>query len=258
MIFVDGILYLITYSFLGWCCESLYCSIGAWKWINRGFLNGPFCPVYGFGALLVLSILQYIPRNTLLVFLGGMVATSVLEYITGWLMETIFHARWWDYSDHQFNIHGRVCLLNSTLFGFLSVFLYFDLHPLIHNFYAKFGMEFKLGFLTAFAIYFLADLGVSIWSAFGLKLRLQTLDHLRSELLNKYPILTSKPSFAQILEQLKTSNIQDELLDKLKNKQDTIGWFEKRLLRAFPGLSSDKYNDFLIELRESLKNKKHK
>lgn len=254
----DLLLYFITYSFLGWCCESLYCSIGAWKWINRGFVNGPFCPVYGFGALFTSMGLQYLPNRTLPVFLGGMVITSTLEYITGWGMEKIFHARWWDYSKRRYNLHGRICLLNSTLFGFLCVFLRFDLHPVIEQFFRPFSVEYKQGFLAAFGIYFFSDLCLSIWSAFGLKLRLKALDHLRSELLAKYPILESKPTAAQLLEQLKNSGIQDELLDKFQKKERDIGMFEKRLLRSFPELSSRRYGDFLNELKENLKARKEK
>ena len=254
----NGILYFITYSFIGWCCESLYCSIGTRKWINRGFLNGPFCPVYGFGAIIILLALQYIPNHFLIVFLAGMVLTSILEYITGWGMEKIFHTRWWDYSGRRFNIHGRVCLLNSTLFGLLCVFLHFYIHPAVQDFYAKFSLEFKQGFLVSFGIYFLSDFLLSTRSAFGLKFRLQTLAHLKNELLHKYPILKSNLTFHQILEQIKSAGIQDELADTLQTKKCNIGLFERRLIKAFPELSSKRYGAFLNELKVSLKIKKSK
>jgi uncharacterized membrane protein len=254
----DGILYFITYSFLGWCCESMYCSIGTWKWINRGFLNGPFCPIYGFGAIITLLVLQDVPKHFLTVFLAGMLFTSILEYITGWGMEKIFHTRWWDYSKKQFNIHGRICLLNSTLFGLLCVTLYFDLHPIVQSFYGLFSLEFKQGFLAAFGIYFLSDLLLSVWSAFGLKLRLQKLDQLKNELLNKYPTLISNLSFQQILKQMNNTGIQNKLADKLQQEKSDIGLFERRLLKAFPELSSERYGAFLDELKGSLNIKKQK
>ena len=119
------------YSFLGWVCESIYCSIGERKLINRGFLNGPVCPVYGFGAVIVVKLLTPFENNLVLLFLTGMAATSVLEYITGFLLETLFHTKWWDYSGRKCNIHGRVCLRNSLLFGGLSVIAMKLVNPVV-------------------------------------------------------------------------------------------------------------------------------
>ena len=114
-------LQFLAYSFLGWTCETIYCSIGQGKFVNRGFLNGPLCPVYGFGAMAVLVFLRPIQNNIPLLFLCGMLVTSVIEYITGYLLEKLFATKWWDYSTYRFNIHGRVCLRNSLMFGALSV-----------------------------------------------------------------------------------------------------------------------------------------
>lgn len=114
-------LQFLAYSFLGWTCETIYCSIGQGKFVNRGFLNGPLCPVYGFGAMAVLVFLRPIQDNIPLLFLCGMLVTSVIEYITGYLLEKLFATKWWDYSTYRFNIHGRVCLRNSLIFGALSV-----------------------------------------------------------------------------------------------------------------------------------------
>lgn len=114
-------LQFLAYSFLGWTCETIYCSIGQRKFVNRGFLNGPLCPVYGFGAMAVLVFLRPIQNNIPMLFLCGMLVTSVIEYITGYLLEKLFATKWWDYSTYRFNIHGRVCLRNSLMFGALSV-----------------------------------------------------------------------------------------------------------------------------------------
>ena len=89
----------LVYSFLGWVCETVYCSIGQRKFVNRGFLNGPLCPVYGFGAVAVLLFLRPLRENLLLLFFGGMILTSVIEYITGFALEKLFAAKWWDYSN---------------------------------------------------------------------------------------------------------------------------------------------------------------
>lgn len=130
-IWISVILYFIIYSFLGWCCETVYCSILQKKFVNRGFLYGPLCPIYGCGALLVLYLLRDVQTSILPLFLSGMVVTTILEYLTSVLLEKLFHMKWWDYSAMPFNINGRVCLLNSCEFGALSVFVVMVLHPAV-------------------------------------------------------------------------------------------------------------------------------
>ena len=115
-------LWLMIYSIIGWGYESTICSIGQRKLINRGFLNGPYCPIYGTGAVLVLLVLGRI-QNPVLLFFAGALVTCSLEYLTSWLMEKLFHARWWDYSKRKFNIGGRVCLIGAVVFGAFSVVL---------------------------------------------------------------------------------------------------------------------------------------
>lgn len=125
-------LWLMIYSIIGWVYESTICSIGHKKLINRGFLNGPYCPIYGTGAVLVLLVLGRI-QNPVLLFFAGAVVTCSLEYLTSWLMEKLFHARWWDYSKRKFNIGGRVCLLGAVVFGAFSVVLILFLHPWVKS-----------------------------------------------------------------------------------------------------------------------------
>ena len=125
-------LWLMIYSVIGWVYESTICSIGQRKLINRGFLNGPYCPIYGTGAVLVLLVLGRI-QNPVLLFFAGAVLTCSLEYLTSWLMEKLFHARWWDYSKRKFNIGGRVCLIGAVVFGAFSVVLILVLHPWVKS-----------------------------------------------------------------------------------------------------------------------------
>lgn len=125
-------LWLMIYSIIGWVYESTICSIGQRKLINRGFLNGPYCPIYGTGAVLVLLVLGRI-QNPVLLFFAGAALTCSLEYLTSWLMEKLFHARWWDYSKRKFNIGGRVCLIGAIVFGAFSVVLILVLHPWVKS-----------------------------------------------------------------------------------------------------------------------------
>ena len=115
------IIYFLVYSFLGYLSEVAYCSIGQHSLVNRGFLYGPWLPIYGFGGLIVYVLPAPIKGNILLLFASAFVLTSCLEYFTSWLLEKCFSVKLWDYSKHFGNINGRVCLLNSTLFGIMGI-----------------------------------------------------------------------------------------------------------------------------------------
>jgi len=121
----------MAYGFLGWLMESTYVSLKSHHWVNRGFLKGPICPIYGVGALLILLILQPLAFSWPLVFWGGLLLCSSLEYVTGLGMEKLFGNRWWDYSDNRWNLHGRICLSVSLAWGALSLFLVYSLAPVV-------------------------------------------------------------------------------------------------------------------------------
>ena len=120
-----------VYAFLGWCAEVSYAALHTGKFVNRGFLNGPVCPIYGFGVVVVVWILRPLKGNTLLLFLGSVVLTSLLEWITGFVLEKIFHQRWWDYSEEPFNIGGYICLRFSIAWGLACLFVLKMIHPTI-------------------------------------------------------------------------------------------------------------------------------
>ncbi len=236
MNWVDIVFYLIIYSFLGWCCECIYCSIGEKRIINRGFLTGPFCPVYGFGGLALIYATDFLPNQVIAIFIGGMIVTSLLEYVTSFGMEKLFHTKWWDYSEHKFNIKGRVCLLNSTLFGILCVILHFDIHPVVKEVIVPLNEELKLGFLLAFAIYFTVDFSTSVYSALGIKIKLDGLNKIREDLEAKYSELDSKLEIETFREKLESLKTEDELAENFLKKIESISFFQKRLMNAFPHL----------------------
>ncbi len=133
---VDMTLYFFIYSFCGWLMETVLCSIREHRFINRGFLNGPLCPIYDCGILLILTFLlpvrDSIPRAEAavpVIFLAGAVLASAVEYFTSWAMEKLFHARWWDYSKHRFNLNGRICLSISAAWGLLATVFVYQIQP---------------------------------------------------------------------------------------------------------------------------------
>lgn len=118
----------VIYGVIGWMYESAYYTLRYRRPVNTGFLNGCLCPIYGIGGLLIVALLGRI-ENTVQLFLAGMLLTCTLEYFVSWMLEEVFHTRWWDYSAWPFNIHGRVCLIAGLAFGTLSVLLIKFLHP---------------------------------------------------------------------------------------------------------------------------------
>ncbi len=124
-------LFFIIYSFVGWTAEEIYCSILQRKLVWRGMLFGPICPIYGFGGILIMYVLYPLRETWLWLFLASMILTSVLEYFSSWLLEKLFHAQWWDYSDVPFNLNGRVCLVNSILFGLGGIGMWHVMQPFV-------------------------------------------------------------------------------------------------------------------------------
>lgn len=175
------------YSFLGWLWETCYVSVRKGKLVNRGFINGPLCTIYGCGALAVYLILLPISDNLLLLFVGGVVVATALEYVTAVLMENIFHTSWWDYSDNKFNFQGRICLGCSLGWGLFTVGLFRVLHPVVEEFtelYTRRTGEIAVCVIT---VVYIVDFAFSAAAAFHLHERIpaweQALDQMRVELL---------------------------------------------------------------------------
>ena len=119
----------LAYSFIGWVWETSFCSIRHGRFINRGFLRGPLCPVYGVGGLLIMYLLQPWSHTWLPLFFASMVIVSGVEYFTSWILEMLFHTRWWDYSKKRFNLHGRIYLGGAMCFGLMGTLIAHFVHP---------------------------------------------------------------------------------------------------------------------------------
>ena len=126
-----------SYSFLGWIMEIINTFRVEKKFVNRGFLIGPYCPIYGCGVLLITLLLKKYQDDIVVTFIFSVLICGILEYITSYLLEKIFHARWWDYSKRKFNINGRICLENLIIFGILGCFIVYILNPFIINLFNK-------------------------------------------------------------------------------------------------------------------------
>lgn len=236
--------WLIIYSIAGWIYESILCSITERRLINRGFLNGPYCPIYGSGAVLVVIFLGKV-SNPLLIFMIGVLLTCSLEYLTSFLMEKVFHARWWDYSDRKFNINGRVCLIGAVIFGAFSVLLIEYIHPYVVQFTNQIPLlTFHIVTALLFLI-FMTDSAITIsgFTSFNLKLKdlTATLDQSNEHIADK--IMNTSDSITGMYERIRA----------YFNKQQ---W---RMILSFPKLKSIRYDHNLTHLKNFIarKRKKH-
>lgn len=264
----------VIYACLGWCTEVAYAAMDLGKFVNRGFLNGPYCPIYGVGVLIVIGALTPLKHNLLILFAGSFLLTSVLEYLTGWILEKVFHNKWWDYSMFPFNINGYVCLKFSVLWGLACSFIMLILHPLVYRFITVFpkaaGFLFLAVFLSAFAV----DCLFTVCTILKLNRHLKGIDEIAGLLRelsveigeniyeNVTEVMEKKEMAGELQKEIRSSvheNIEkrrseyERLVKKQKELLETRFLGQERLLKAFPGMKSTEYNESLQKLREQLK-----
>ena len=246
MDFYTIFIYFFIYSVLGWCTEMIYCAICQGKFVDRGFLYGPYCPIYGFGALIVTLILKSFANNPIKIFFIGMFLCTLLEYITSFVMEKLFNAKWWDYSQFKLNIHGRVCLLNSLEFGFLGIILNYLIHPNIEKLIQKIPIN-CFPIITYILIFIIiVDLTLTLITVLNLKEKLQYIKELSENIKKKY---NYKISDLELFKELEDVRIN------ILNKANKFG---NRLLYAFPNLKFKNLNKQLSELKIELHKKRLK
>ncbi len=269
--FYVNFIYFIMYSIIGWICEVIFCSIPEKKFINRGFLNGPLCPIYGFGALIVIFFLTPYKESIFLVFILGIIFTSILEYLTSYAMEKLFHSKWWDYSNNKFNINGRVCLLNSVLFGIMSVFVMFVLHVKVEDFVTSISYLW-IQIIAIFSLIILTvDITVTVQSAININEKLHKLKDLSTEIKER---LDEKQLFMEakihdrismLKENIESIEYGKELYTRIERlvkdfnqTAKSYKFFERRLIRSFPGMKSTKFQDQFQSLKNELEKIKNR
>ncbi len=221
-------LLFLSYSFIGWVGEVIYCSIPAKKFINRGFLYGPICPVYGFGGLLVMSLLKSYSDTWIQLFLLAMFVTSILEYLTSWVMEKLFHTKWWDYSDMKFQIRGRVCLLNSLIFGTMATLASHYVHPALFGFIKSIDARYANMLALGLAVVLVTDMVFT----------LQTLISFNKQIARFYDFIGSvKTKFRE--EEWLTSNNINSMIASVKEKlQLESNKFSKSFIAEFNNITA--------------------
>ncbi len=227
---VKYILLFFFYSAAGWCLESLYCSIGEKRFVNRGFLTGPMCPIYGTAAL-VLTILIYNPfrNNPLAVFVLGIILCDIVEYVTSYIMEKLFSARWWDYTYEFLNIGGRICLKHTLYWGVISIIFVKTIHPAVENLYSKIEGPYLKVILFAVLGIFVLDLINAVRKALDIRKLEVKINNLISVLSEELSIIKSTVEDKYTLIQ-KVVVKQTDKLTQLKYQLDDLAEDVEKLL----------------------------
>lgn len=191
-----------VYSLFGWIYESTLVSVRKKSFVNRGFLNGPIIPIYGVGATLIYISFWQVKSVYPVIFFGGMILASVLEYFTSWIMEVLFHARWWDYSDKPLNIKGRVCLLSAAAWGFLSLFEIVLLQPKVVGIFYRIPRIAGIYAVSFLSILFIIDTWITV-------VHTLKMDKIFSEMLRL------KDEFNEYIERTRIYETKEELKKKL-------------------------------------------
>ncbi|MCD8214351.1 MAG: hypothetical protein LUC97_01700 [Clostridiales bacterium] len=281
------VLLFIIYSFLGWVLEVGYSAVKKGKLINRGFLNGSWCPIYGFGTIIILYLLTSLEDNILLLFIGSVLSASLLEFLTGFVLQKIYNTRWWDYTDRPFNIKGYVCLECSLFWGLAGVLLIKVLNPLIEAPIRLIPLWLGLIITVVLTAVFIFDCIMTVLAMNNLCSRLERLDKMAAEIrsvsdelsvsvyekatdlkelkdISDVKLKTLKDTNEAKLKELKEANEAKlkniklsaeesearlkELREKYKKLLNENKFSGKRLLTAFPNLKNEKHRSQLEKL----------
>ena len=170
--------FFLIYSCTGWCLEVIFAAATTGQLVNRGFLNGPVCPIYGFGMIIVLFALTPLQGSVLLLYIGGVILPSALELVGGWALYKLYHTRWWDYSDFPFNIGGYICLQFSLLWGVGTLVVMRIVHPVVAGLVDMIPPFIGLVVMCVLYAVYAADVVVTAFAASGLAQALDAMEQL--------------------------------------------------------------------------------
>ena len=206
----------IMYSSAGWLVETLWVSWCNKKLVDRGFLIGPYCPIYGCGAILIIIFLKRFSYSPILLFLITMLVCGILEYFTSWIMEKVFKARWWDYSHIRFNLNGRICMRNLIAFGVMGLAVTYLINPYFEKWVGFLNQEHLHGLALILWTIFIADFVISTIVVYGFR---------------KVTEKINRESLEDNTEQI-TKMVRESLLQR--------SFFHRRFIEAYPKLEAIK------------------
>ena len=239
----------LVYGFLGWCTEVAYAAVKQGKFVNRGFLNGPICPVYGIGVGVVVQFLTPVENNLVLLYISSTILVTAIEGITGFLLEKIFHNKWWDYSDQPLNIGGYVCVLFSLIWGVFCVLIVKVIHPLIYKVLTMIPFVLGIIVMACLAVGLLADLYVTASAILKMNRKLETMEKIAAELKdlsnkvgeNIYENVMEGMEFQEEKKE-QLGNVREELKERLEEPKAIMNWSQRRS-KGTPGRTKSPYGE---------------
>lgn len=261
------ILCFFIYGFLGWCTEVAFAAGKERRFVNRGFLNGPICPIYGVGVVAVVVLLEPYENNLFILYVASIIVVTALEWVTGFILEKLFHSKWWDYSNMPLNLNGYVCLLFSLIWGVACVAIVKWIHPFIFKGVKILPVWFGTILLVLLGIGMLADLYVTVTNILQMNRHLARMEEIAAELRkisdelganiseNVLEAMEKKEDIAEDMQEY--SEELKERAEVLREKYRDIKFKNarsvRRILRAFPRMRSRKHSEAMDDLREYLK-----
>lgn len=251
------ILCFFIYGFLGWCTEVAYAAFKEHKFVNRGFLNGSICPIYGFGVVIVVQLLDPYAHQIVLLYLLSVVLTTVLEWLTGFALDKLFHHKWWDYSDVPFNLNGYVCVPFSAAWGLACVFVVKVVHPLILKLILFAPRWLVIGEDVAFSIAIFIDLSVTVSAILKLNRRLEKMEEVAAE-FHRISDQIGNDIYKNVMEGMeRQERIKEEAEARKEELHNMYVELQKRnprmttrLMRAFPKMQPRRHEEQFHKLRE--------
>lgn len=266
------LLFFFIYCFIGWCWESAYVSAKKREWVNRGFLKGPFLPIYGFGALAVLVSTLPVRPYPVLVYFFGLLGATLLELVTGICMEKLFHVRYWDYSNQKFNFKGHICLSSSVAWGFFSLAMIYGFHKPIEG--LVLGLPARLTNLFSFVLTAMVagDFAVSFKTAMELRDILDGMERVKSEMKRLQKRAEIIEAFLADSAEKKTEELKAEVQERREDVREELRQIHlrqqqylsrakseirrnisvERMLKRNPGAVSSKYAAAFREYKEQI------
>ncbi|MCI9423585.1 hypothetical protein GN277_18975 [Lachnospiraceae bacterium WCA-9-b2] len=257
------ILYFFIYGFLGWCTEVAYATVKQKKFVNRGFLNGPICPVYGVGIGMVVMLLEPMSGTIVSLYVVSTALVTTIEGVTGYLMDRLFHHKWWDYSNQPLNIGGYVCLLFSLAWGVACVLIVRVIHPFVCQMVDMIPVTVGIGLAAVLGIALLADLYVTTAEILKLNKKLDTMEKISAELrelsdmigVNIHESVMETMEFSE-----ETKKQLDSAVSELREKLDSVAQeqkdhLEERIDRVEEKIEAKLYPEEEKALLAELRNK---
>lgn len=280
----DLIFYFYIYSFLGWCTEVAFATVKQRQFVNRGFLNGPVCPVYGVGVVSVVTLLIPFGHRPLLLYFLSVVLVTLIEGITGWILDRLFHHKWWDYTQMPLNIGGYVCLLFSLVWGLACILIVKLIHPLVEKLVEILPMPVGITLLCLFTVCLAADITVTTAGILKLNRRLDMLEKIGIELHEisdkmgnniHENVMDAVEKLEDAAQERKEqfSSLSEETREKagemrrrsemryeeLRNKYEELAKVtfhtSRRLVKAFPKMESRRHKDLLNQMKKRMEEK---